>query len=196
MKVSINNINQITESLEKGYIIAVPTDTIYGIATNIDNYKKIIEVKKRDKKPLAILCHDIATMQKIINIPNIHLNTLKELTPGALTIVGKTIDNKYNINEGFDTTGVRIPNHHSLLKVLEVTGPLVVSSANISGGDETYTLEEVENVFKDSIRLYVENDQALSKSASTVLNIDTLDIYREGENYKEILSALKSNLSN
>lgn len=193
-KCEINEINLIKQFIDNNQVVAIPTDTIYGIATNVTSYKKIIELKKRDKKPLAILCQSIEAMQNIISIPKLHLESLKYLTPGALTIVGKTIDEKYNINAGFDTTGVRIPAHPSLLKLLKVTGPLVVSSANVSGEGETYLVEEVENIFNDSIALYVNNDQELSKTASTVLNIDTLEVYRKGANCSEILDVLKSDL--
>lgn len=193
-KCQISEINIIKNEINKGEVIAIPTDTIYGVGSNISSYDKIIKLKKRDKKPLAILCHSIEEMQKIINIPLIHIDTLKSLTPGALTIVGKTINPKFNINKGIETTGVRIPNHKSLLKLLAKTGPLVVSSANISGEIETYSIEDVEKIFGNQITLYVENDQKLSKTASTVLNINTLEIYRSGENCNEIVHKLKKDL--
>lgn len=192
--ININEIQTIKKKIENDCIVAIPTDTIYGIGTNIKSFQKIIDVKKRNDKPLAILCSSIEQMQSIINIPYIHIETLKQLTPGALTIVGKTIDSKFNINKGFDTTGVRIPNHQSLLKLLKETGPLVVSSANISGNNETYYLEDVIDIFKDKLDIYITNDQEMTKQASTVINIETLEVYRSGDNCSDIIAALKSDI--
>lgn len=187
----ISDKENIKKYIDQGQIVALPTDTIYGLATSIENYDKIIEIKQRDTKPLAILCSSIEEMTNIIQIPPKYITTLQSLTPGALTIVSKTVNKKYSINKGYDTTGVRIPNHKSLLKLLKETGPLVVSSANISGENETYTLDEVKNVFKDKVNLYVENDQELSKTASTVINIETLEVYRETDQTSKIIEILK-----
>lgn len=193
-KININEINKIVSQINNNSIVAIPTDTIYGIGTNVESYQKIIDIKQRNDKPLAILCSSIEEMQKIISIPTIHINTLKALTPGALTIVGKTTDPKFNINKGFDTTGVRIPKHESLLKILKMTGPLVVSSANISGQSETYYIEDVMDIFKDKIDLYITNDQDMTKKASTVINIETLEIFRAGDKCNEIIEALKNDI--
>lgn len=191
-KYSIDEHDKIKEALDNGYIIAIPTDTIYGVATNIENYQKIIDVKNRDNKPLVILCSTFEEMQSIINIDKKYTNVLINYIPGALTIVGKTINPLYNINKGFDTTGVRVPNHSGLLELLKITGPLVVSSANVSGEDETYYVEDVYKIFKDLLDLYVDNNEPLSKQASAVLNIDTLEIYRDNGMAKQIVEDLKN----
>lgn len=191
-KCLITNIDKIIEVIDNNGIVAIPTDTIYGLGSNLNSTNKIIKIKKRENKPLAILCSSIEEMSKIIKIDSKYLEVLKNHTPGALTVVGTTIDKKFNINEGYNTTGVRIPNHPSLLKLLSQTGPLVVSSANISGETETHSIDDVYNVFKDEIDLYIENDQVLSKVASTVIDINSLVIYRKGENADIIKKDLES----
>lgn len=191
-KCEINDIETIINYLDNENIIAIPTDTIYGLATRVEYYERITELKQRNNKPLAILCSSIEEMANIIEIPDKYMSTLKQLTPGALTIVGKTINDKYAINNGINTTGVRIPKHSSLLNILKLTGPLVVSSANLSGESETYSIEEVAKIFDNKIDLYVDNDQELSKTASTVINIDTLEVYRESQETTYILNELKS----
>ncbi|MFV0499100.1 MAG: L-threonylcarbamoyladenylate synthase [Bacilli bacterium] len=191
-KCNIKDINLIKSYTNNNKIIVIPTDTIYGVGCNIKSYKKIIELKKRKLKPLAIVCHNFETMCKIIEIPLKYYSVLNKLLPGDITIVGKTKNSKYSINKGYITTGVRIPNHPSLLDALKETGPLVLSSANISGQSETYDIKTANQIFGNGVDLYVENDQQLSKTASTVINIDTLEIYRKGHNWEEILFALKS----
>ncbi len=191
-KCEITDYQTIINTINNGEIIAIPTDTIYGLATSVKSYQKILKLKKREQKPLAILCSSFEEMQNIIEVKNEYIDILKNYMPGALTIVGKNINDKYDINEGYTTTGVRIPNHKSLLNILKQTGPLVVSSANISGETETFTINEVYKVFKDDIDLYVENDQQLSKEASVVIDINTLTVYRSGANSEKIIQALKN----
>ncbi len=193
-KCDISNIIKIKNTLDNNNVVAIPTDTIFGLATNLNSYNKIIELKKRDNKPLVIMCSSFEEMTEIIEIDiNLH-KTLKNFIPGAITIVGKTLKDKYKINKGFETTGVRVPSHPSLLKVLKVTGPLVVSSANISGEKETYCEDDVYSVFNDMVSLYVGNDQQLSMEASTVININTLEVYRQNSLTSKLISELKKNM--
>ncbi len=188
---NIADIVRIKSVIDNGGVVALPTDTIYGLATNLQNYEKIIELKKRDGKPLAILCSNIEQMQQIIELNKNALKVALKFTPGALTLVGHTIDDCYAINPGYDTTGVRIPNHNQLQQLLEVTGPLVVSSANLSNGPETYIVEDVYKIFKNKIDLYVDNDRECSKEASVVLDATTFQVYRSGKYVEEILQFIK-----
>ncbi len=190
-QANINNILEIKAIINNNQVVAIPTDTIYGLATNLESYDKIITLKKREQKPLVIMCSSLEEMTKIIAINPQYLQVLTNYVPGALTIVGKTCNNKYAINKGYTTTGVRVPNHPSLIALLQATGPLVVSSANVSGGAETYSIDDVYQIFQDSIALYVTNDQELSMEASTVVNLDTLEVYRENSFSKELINDLK-----
>ncbi len=193
-QANINNILEIKAIIDNNQVVAIPTDTIYGLATNLQSYDKIITLKKREQKPLVILCSSLEEMTKIIAINPKYLQVLEKYVPGALTIVGKTRNNNYAINKGYTTTGVRVPNHPSLIALLQATGPLVVSSANVSGGSETYSIDDVYQIFQDAISLYVTNDQELSMEASTVVNLDTLEVYRENSFSKELINDLKKTL--
>ncbi len=190
--VEITEVDKIAKCLESGGVVAIPTETVYGVASTLDNYRKIIDLKKRDNKPLAVLVSDLKTLKNIIKIPDKTLKIIDKFIPGELTVVGETVDEKYAINPGYTTTGVRIPNHNSLLNLLSILGPLIVSSANISGEKEALTVNEAYEIFGENVDLYVKNDQECSGLASTVLDAKTLEIYREGKLAKSISERIES----
>ncbi|KAM4699592.1 threonylcarbamoyl-AMP synthase [Discoglossus pictus] len=136
--------------LQQGGVIAVPTDTIYGIAClaqNSQSINNIYNVKGRNgTKPLAICVGDIEDIYKYcqVNVPD---QLLRDLLPGPVTLVMKRSDglNK-ELNPFTSLVGVRIPDHAFIRQLAQLcTEPLALTSANISTQESTLTAEE----FKD-----------------------------------------------
>ncbi|KAE8624283.1 hypothetical protein XENTR_v10005898 [Xenopus tropicalis] len=138
--------------LQQGGVIAVPTDTIYGIAClaqNSQSISNIYNVKGRNgTKPLAICVGNVDDIYRYcqVRVPD---QLLRDLLPGPVTLVMERSDrlNK-ELNPFTSLVGVRIPDHAFIRQLAEVCSePLALTSANISSQDSTLTVEEFRDLW-------------------------------------------------
>ena len=140
-------IERAAELLRSGYLVAFPTDTVYGIgcrAGDADALARIFAAKRRDpEKAVAWL---IASAEAVdaagFSIDERALKLTARFWPGALTLVLPSGD-------GPATQAFRVPAHDVALALLVATGPLAVSSANRSGEPETLDADDVAIAFAD-----------------------------------------------
>jgi L-threonylcarbamoyladenylate synthase len=167
-------------------IVGIPTETVYGIGVNPNSQiavNKIFQLKERDEdKPLSILIssfYDIHKLGVTSTIPEV-----VELSwPGPLTII---VETTLEFSDGVGTKspnsiGIRVPDNESAIELLKVTGPLAVTSANISGDEDIKSDIDAENIFGDSIQHYIKGE-ALHGSGSTIIDLreEDVKILREG----------------
>lgn len=183
-------IEKAFESINAGFVIAIPTETVYGLAC--DAYQEtaveqIYNIKGRDpSKPLSILVENIEYIRDIIDVtPDIE-DLVRKYTPGALTIVANVKNESRlakNINNSSKTIGFRMPDHPFCLKLLaRLKRPLVATSVNLSGEDAiTNALEIVKN-FTNRIPLVIDGGESKAGIPSTVVDMtgNNLKILRQG----------------
>lgn len=126
--------------LAQGGIVLLPTDTVYGLAVNPNIEKsvdRLYQLKKRPKKlPLPIMVANQNQLSALgLEINQYAVSLLNsEYMPGAVTLVmGFQTKPLVNWLEGREECGIRLPNDERLLQILTLTGPLLVTSANIHG---------------------------------------------------------------
>jgi L-threonylcarbamoyladenylate synthase len=182
--------------LSKDEVIAVPTDTVYGLVCNLFSTKaveNIYLIKQRTaNKPLVAFFKSIAEIEKFcIEIPDLFYKLADKFFPGPLTVVLKK--NKAvpdNVTFGMDTLGVRIPNSKFLNLLLEkVEFPLASTSANISDLKSFVYATEVFDTFMGQIPLVINGGKCPLGLESTVIDLTNNDfrILREGFIEKELL---------
>lgn len=123
----IGNIEKIIENLEKGLVIGVPTDTVYGFATLEQNSAKIYDLKQRNKnKKLISFIHDWHQIGQVDEFTNDELKNITEkYWPGNNTLIFK---------QKGSLVSYRIPQENNTLRLLKkINKPLVTTSANLSG---------------------------------------------------------------
>ena len=136
-----NNLESAIDAIKNGEVIGIPTETVYGIG--VDPYSqtavdKIFSLKERsDTKPLSILISSFYEIQKL-NLVTTIPDVVELYWPGPLTIIVETSNDFAN---GVGTKepssiGVRVPENELAINLLKLTGPLAVTSANISGEEE------------------------------------------------------------
>lgn len=138
----------IVRYLQKGKVLVLPTDTVYGLvcdATNEKAVEKIFRIKKRDKsKPLAVFVKDIKMAAKYAFVGDKQKEFLKRNWPGATTVVLKAKEGLSKLVYKNGTIGLRQPNYKLVADVLkEFKKPLAQTSANISGNSATGKIREV-----------------------------------------------------
>ncbi|MCB2178468.1 threonylcarbamoyl-AMP synthase [bacterium] len=141
-------IRQAVGVLQAGGTVAFPTDTVYGLAADAFSevaIQKLFEIKERQpNQAIAVLIGDPDHLEQLAeNISPAALALARKHWPGALTVI---VPRKAGVPEVLSPTptlGVRMPDHPVALALLRASGPLAVTSANLSGHENTTTAEEV-----------------------------------------------------
>lgn len=183
-------INVAADKLQKGSVIALPTDTVYGLACSANDpaaIEKLYEIKGRDEeKPVAICVPTISELKHWGEARHLSDDLLKQLLPGAVTIVlNKTshLNNPY-LNPGAQKIGIRIPDYDFIQKVSAAfPAPIALSSANKSGQASTLDVIEFKDLWPelgaifDGGHLGAVNNEQEQRAASTVIDLATPGYY-------------------
>lgn len=144
------NVKQAATSLANGEIIAIPTETVYGLAADArcdDAVRKIFEAKGRPSdNPLIVHIGDVSQVDELVTTVSADARLLMEhFWPGPLTVI---LPNAAHVSElvtaGLSTIGLRIPDHYLTTELLRKSGiPLAAPSANLSGKPSPTSVEHV-----------------------------------------------------
>jgi L-threonylcarbamoyladenylate synthase len=175
MKIDIESA---VEILKEGGVLAVPTDTLYGLAAsafNVDAVERIFKIKGRPGGmaiPLLLAGPDYLS-QCAVDVPGYAWGLIDRFWPGALTLVLKRSDHVPDIvAAGRETVALRVPDHPVPRAIArELGAPITGTSANRNGKNGLVTAEEVRQEFGDEIDLVVDSDTPLEGVASTVLDL-------------------------
>lgn len=170
------SIQEAVEALRRGEIVGVPTDTLYGLAADPyqqDALEAIFVLKGRPQvKPLAILVASIDQAMSLAMFTDHALDLADEHWPGALTLVIPKLQSapEWLGHRERRTIGLRCPGHPVALELLEASGPLAVTSANIS--DQAAAVDDVgaRDLFGDAVAVYLEGE-APGGVASTIIDL-------------------------
>ena len=183
------DLNKAKEALLKNELIAIPTETVYGLAGNAFNetaIKKIFELKKRPLfNPLIIHLKSVEYLHDIAcDIPDIALKLANEFWPGPLTLVLKKQDHISDlISAGKKTVAVRVPSHPLTLALLEALDfPLAAPSANPFGSISPTNAEHVLNYFGKELNIILDGGECEKGLESTIIGFenDQPVLYRHG----------------
>ena len=147
-------------SLGRNELVVVPTDTVYGLA--------------------ADAIGTVETLQALAEeIPEVANRLAKTFWPGALTMILKSQASlTWDLGETKGTVALRMPDHKIALALLQETGPLAVSSANLTGQPAATTCQQAEEYLGDSVAVYLDGGNSPKGEASTILDLtDLVDSY-------------------
>lgn len=172
-------------TVSKGGTIIYPTDTVYAIGCNpfnADAVAAIYKIKKRDSsKQMPILCATSNDAWKLVDVQKDERSRVEKFWPGALSIVAPLHNTKLidTLMLSDNKIAVRVPAGNCTRKILDACGPLVGTSANISGSTPTQSPDYIENLDAD---LLIDGDTIRSSGKpSTIIEIgNTLQIIRKG----------------
>jgi L-threonylcarbamoyladenylate synthase len=181
-----DDVHLAIEKVQDNQIIGIPTETVYGLG--VDPYsqiaiEKLFKIKERDDtKPISLLVHSFTEIHKL-NISTEIPEIVELYWPGPLTIV-------VEVNEPFlsgigttnpNSVGIRVPENVLAIELLKKTGPLAVTSANISGRNESKNHIEAEKIFRASVAAYLEGEAVYGDGSTVVdLRVEGGKILRQG----------------
>jgi len=187
MKNSYSNIfpfnkkilNKTIKVLNKGSLVGLPTETVYGLAGNAYSKKavaKIFQLKGRPKfNPLIVHYYDIKQILNDVIINNYFIKLYKKLCPGPITfILKKNKNSKIHslASAKLETVAIRFPEHKVTRLILKnINYPLAMPSANISSNVSPVCAHDVHEEFKKKIQLIIDGGQSKIGIESTVIDL-------------------------
>jgi len=180
------------EALAAGQVIALPTETVYGLAASAlreDAVARLLEIKGRDpNKPLAFAIKSYEdALDYVPNLSALGRRIARRCWPGPITIV---VDNNHpdsviqrlpqlvqDVTVPTGTVGLRVPAHEVALQILRLSaGPMVLTSANEAGGEPAITGQQVIDNLSDSLDLILDDGPCRFGQPSSVVKITENDI--------------------
>ena len=199
MSIISKDIQKAISLLENEELVAIPTETVYGLAGNIFSEKAIQKIFKTKKRPFfnPLIVH-IASIEKlkdiVVEVPEKAKILAEKFWPGSMTLVLKknaTIPDL--ITAGKDTVAVRIPNHPITLELLQqLKFPLAAPSANPFNNISPTKPEHVERYFKNDIQMVLDGGPCINGIESTIIGFENDEpiIYRLGALAVEEIEAI------
>ncbi|ODS32854.1 MAG: hypothetical protein SCARUB_02013 [Candidatus Scalindua rubra] len=174
------NIRNAAQALLSGKIVAFPTETVYGLGVNANDYTAIdnlYSLKQRpENKKLSIMIAEPDDVTKYVkDVPPIAKKLIESFWPGPLTMVFVLSDN--------NTVGIRNSSNHVVRDLIKCANvDIASSSANITGRPPATDAQQVISDFGDKIDIVLDDGQAEAGKPSTVVKIldNTFEIIRHG----------------
>ena len=199
MSIISTDLLKAVELLNNEELVAIPTETVYGLAGNIFSekaVKAIFETKERPFfNPLIVHIPNVEYLETIVEaIPEKAKFLAEAFWPGPITLVLKKKSIIPDlITGGKDTVAVRIPNHPTTLELLnQLDFPLAAPSANPFNRISPTKAEHVESYFKDKIKMVLDGGACKSGIESTIIGFENGEpiIYRLGSTSTEAIEAV------
>ena len=165
------------DAVRAGRCVVLPTDTVYGIgcdAFNNEAVATLLATKHRGPDmPVPVLVGSWVTIQGLVREFTETAKTLVEaFWPGGLSIVVPEAPSlPWNLGDTRGTVLLRMPNQPLALELLQETGPMAVSSANISGNPPATTAAQARQQFGDAVGLYLDGGEAEVGKPSTIVDL-------------------------
>ena len=192
-----------TAAVARGECIVLPTDTVYGIGASALKPAAIARLlaakqRGRDMPPPVLIAEPAMLAALTDDVPYFVSRLADKFWPGALTLIVRAQDSlDFDLGETDGTVAVRVPDNEFTRELLRHTGPLAVSSANISGCDAATDIEEAIEMLGDSVAVYLDDGDSPGGVASTIIDFastSTGRIVRKGALSFEELSEWASQL--
>src|SRR5258706_6063200 len=166
-----------TAAVLKGALVVLQTDTVYGIGADAfgpSAVQSLLATKGRgtDMPPPVLVGSVRAASALVEDLGPYGQELIEEFWPGGLTIVCRASRSlKWDLGESKGTVAVRMPQHPVALELLAETGPMAVSSANLTGHPPAMTAADAREQFGDAVDVYLDSGQCETDIPSTIVDL-------------------------
>jgi len=188
-----------TLAVRRGELVVLPTDTVYGIgadAFDAEAVRRLLAAKGRGREmPPPVLVGAASTVDALaVEIPDWARALIAAHWPGPLTLVFKQQPSlQWDLGDTRGTVAVRMPDDEIALALLERTGPLAVSSANLTGHPAATDADAAEEMLGDEVTVIVDGGPTAGNVPSTIIDATRADsprLLRPGALSLEVLNAV------
>ncbi|MBA2456178.1 MAG: threonylcarbamoyl-AMP synthase [Nocardioidaceae bacterium] len=174
--------------LRSGELVVMPTDTVYGVAADAFEpaaVRRLLRAKGRGADmPPPVLVAAVTTLDALATkLPTFAREMAEELWPGPLTLVCRQQPSlTWDLGDNRGTVAVRMPDSELVLELIQLTGPLAVSSANRTGMPAASSVTEAREMLGDAVSVYLDGGALPGALPSTILDVTGVvpRVLREG----------------
>jgi len=170
-------IKEAVTALGNGELAVVPTDTVYGLAADAfkpDAVAALLAAKGRGRQmpPPVLVGSRRAAFALVEDVSSSASDLIDEFWPGGLTLVFRSSRSLvWDLGDTRGTVAVRMPLHPVTLDLLKESGPLAVSSANISGSPPAMTAADAESQLGEAVSVYLDGGPCSGEIPSTIVDV-------------------------
>lgn len=170
--------------MSPGAVGVLPTDTVYGVVARAEDeaaVERLYELKSREGKPGTLIASSVDQLVEL-GLKRRYLKPVEQYWPGAVSVIipcGPELD---YLTQSKRSLAVRLPNNKALLELLDKTGPLMTSSANLPGQPTSTDLEQARQYFGSTVDFYIDGGDLSGRQSSTVIRVvdDAIEVLRVG----------------
>jgi tRNA threonylcarbamoyl adenosine modification protein (Sua5/YciO/YrdC/YwlC family) len=176
----LSGMRHARQAIGRGELIVIPTDTVYGVAADAFSpaaVAKLLYAKGRGRQsPPPVLVAGLTTLRALaVEVPEAAERLVEAFWPGGLTLVLPAQPSlSWDLGDTHGTVAVRMPAHPLALELLEETGPLATSSANLTGKAAAITATDARDMLEDSVAVYLDAGPSRTGVASTFVDATSL----------------------
>lgn len=169
-------IDQAVHALARGELVVLPTDTVYGVGADAFDpaaVARLLAAKGRGRQmPPPVLVGDVRTLDGLaVDVPDAVRDLVAAFWPGALTVICRSQPSlAWDLGETRGTVALRMPDSAVALALLRRTGPLAVTSANLTGQPAAVTVAQAQEQLGPAVAVYLDGGPAPGGTASTIVD--------------------------
>lgn len=166
-----------TLAIRRGQLIVLPTDTVYGLGADAFDaaaVKALLAAKGRgrDMPPPVLISAPTTVDALAVGLPAYARALIEAFWPGPLTLVCTQQSSlQWDLGDTRGTVAIRMPDHPVALEILERTGPMAVSSANLTGRPAATDAEEADEMLGNHVGVIVDAGPSAGGAASTIIDV-------------------------
>ncbi len=172
-----SGISAAARAVEAGQLVVLPTDTLYGLgadAFDADAVALLLETKGRGRSmPVPVLVGSWETLEGlVVFVPERVRSFIHAFWPGGLTLVVEHAPSlAWDLGDARGTVAVRMPLHPVAIDLLNRTGPMAVSSANLTGHTPPPTIENAQEQLGENVAVYLDGGTIPDAVPSTIVDV-------------------------
>ncbi|MGW8597910.1 L-threonylcarbamoyladenylate synthase [Streptomyces sp. NPDC055893] len=181
-------LREAEDALRRGRLVVLPTDTVYGVAADAFDPKAVnslLQAKGRGRhKPSPVLVPSATALRQLTDeVPEDARRLIDAFWPGGLTLIVRHRSTlAWDLGETGGTVAVRMPDHPLTLELLARSGPLAVSSANLTDHPSPQDCDAAQGMLGDSVSVYLDGGRTPGALSSSIVDVSggTPALVREG----------------
>ena len=164
-------------AIKGGRLVVMPTDTVYGIGADAfddDAVAALLSAKGRGRDmPVPVLVGSWHTIQGLVySVPQSARELIRAFWPGALSLVVHQAPSlRWDLGDAHGTVMLRMPLHPVAIELLTETGPMAVSSANLTGHPSPQTCDAAQNMLGDAVSIYLDGGATPDSVPSSIVDV-------------------------
>ncbi|MEU9040654.1 MULTISPECIES: L-threonylcarbamoyladenylate synthase [unclassified Kitasatospora] len=169
-------LREAVAAVRRGELVVLPTDTVYGVGADAfapEAVARLLAAKGRGRNmPSPVLVGSPEGLDGLVEVSQRARDLVAAFWPGGLTVVARHLESvELDLGDTRGTVAVRMPAHPVAIELLNATGPLAVSSANLTGQESPQDCDAAQGMLGDSVAVYLDGGPTAAAVPSSIVDV-------------------------